>query len=116
MIVNQIRNVSVSPQKNKIAFTALNKLYVMDRETSEMQRLTNFEDETTEAMPAWSPDGKEIAFVTWSDKNGGAIFKVRSDGKRKPILLTQQNNIRSTGVYMNPVWNYSGDRIVYNGR
>ena len=113
MIVNQIRNVSVSPQKNKIAFTALNKLYVMDRETSEMQRLTNFEDETTEAMPTWSPDGKEIAFVTWSDKNGGAIFKVRSDGKRKPILLTQQNNIRSTGVYMNPVWNYSGDRIVF---
>ena len=113
MVVNQIRNATVSPQKDKIAFTALNKLYVMDRVTGKMDRLTNFQDETTEAMPSWSPDGKEIAFVSWSDNMGGAIFKVRSDGKRKPVLLTQSNNLRTNGVYMNPVWNNEGDRIVF---
>ena len=113
MVLNQIRNASVSPQKDKVAFTALNKLYIMDRDSGDMRRLSDFEDEMTEAMPAWSPDGKEIVFVTWSDNSGGAIFKVRSDGKRKPILLTKSNDIRLPGVYMNPVWNPNGDRIVF---
>ena len=78
-----------------------------------MLRLTSFEDETTEAMPNWSPDGKEIVFVTWSDKTGGSLYKVRSDGKRNPILLTQSNDKRINGVYMNPTWNPAGDRIVF---
>ena len=113
MIVNQIRNPSLSPDNKKISFTALNKLYVMDIESKQMLRLTSFEDETTEAMPNWSPDGKEIVFVTWSDKTGGSLYKVRSDGKRNPILLTQSNDKRINGVYMNPTWNPAGDRIVF---
>lgn len=113
MIVNQIRNPSLSPDNKKISFTALNKLYVMDIESKQMLRLTSFEDETTEAMPNWSPDGKEIVFVTWNDKTGGSLYKVRSDGKRNPILLTQSNDKRINGVYMNPTWNPAGDRIVF---
>ena len=42
MIVNQIRNPSLSPDNKKISFTALNKLYVMDTESNEMLRLTSF--------------------------------------------------------------------------
>tara|TARA_B100000575_G_scaffold201924_1_gene163648 strand:+ start:14077 stop:17445 length:3369 start_codon:yes stop_codon:yes gene_type:complete len=113
MIVNQIRNPSLSPDNKKISFTALNKLYVMDIESNEIIRLTPFEDETTEAMPNWSPDGKEIVFVTWNDKIGGSLYKVRSDGKRNPVLLTQSNDKRINGVYMNPTWNPKGDRIVF---
>ena len=113
MIVNQIRNPSLSPDNKKISFTALNKLYVMNTESNEMLRLTSFEDETIEAMPNWSPDGKEIVFVTWNDKTGGSLYKVRSDGKRNPILLTQSNDKRINGVYMNPTWNPKGDRIVF---
>ena len=25
-------------------------------------------------MPVWSPKGDEIAFVTWDEKDGGAIY------------------------------------------
>ena len=113
MIVNQIRNPSLSPDNKKISFTALNKLYVIDIESKQMLRLTSFEDETTEAMSNWSPDGKEIVFVTWNDKTGGSLYKVRSDGKRNPILLTKSNDKRINGVYMNPTWNPAGDRIVF---
>ena len=113
MIVNQIRNPSVSPDNKKITFTALNKLYLMDLDSNQLTRLTSFEDETIEAMPDWSPDGKEIVFVTWNDNKGGSLFKVRSDGKKEPLLLTQSNERRINGVYMNPKWNPSGDRIVF---
>ena len=113
MIVNQIRNPSVSPDNKKITFTALNKLYVMDLDSNQITRLTSFEDETIEAMPNWGPDGKEIVFVTWNDNIGGSLYKVRSDGKREPFLLTQSNERRINGVYMNPRWNPAGDRIVF---
>ena len=113
MIVNQIRNPSVSPDNKKITFTALNKLYVMDLDSNQITRLTSFEDETIEAMPNWAPDGKEIVFVTWNDNIGGSLYKVRSDGKREPFLLTQSNERRINGVYMNPRWNSAGDRIVF---
>ena len=113
MIVNQIRNPSVSPDNKKITFTALNKLYLMDLDSNQITRLTSFEDETIEAMPNWGPDGKEIVFVTWNDNIGGSLYKVRSDGRREPFLLTQSKERRINGVYMNPRWNPAGDRIVF---
>ena len=109
----QIRDAKISPDKSKIAFTAVNKLYVMDLNTKEMNRLTEFVDETIEAMPAWSPDGREIVFVSWNNKDGGSIYKVRSDGRRDPVLLTQSQNVKEKGVFTYPVWNESGDKIVF---
>ena len=64
-------------------------------------------------MPAWSPNGRDIAFVTWDNKNGGAIYKVRADGKRNAMLLTTNDLGRSPGVFMNPKWNFEGDKIVF---
>jgi Tol biopolymer transport system component/imidazolonepropionase-like amidohydrolase len=113
MNATQIRDAKISPDKSKIAFTAVNKLYVMDINTKEMNRLTEFVDETIEAMPAWSPDGREIAFVSWNNQDGGSIYKVRSDGRRDPVLLTQSQNVKEKGVFTYPVWNESGDKIVF---
>jgi len=113
MEATQIRDVAVSPDKKHIAFTALNKLYVKNLESNEMIRLTSFGDEVIEAMPTWSPDGREIAFVTWDNKVGGAIYKKRADGKRKVILLTTDLTGKKSGVFMNPKWNFEGDKIVF---
>ena len=59
-------------------------------------------------MPVWSPDGNEIAFTTWDDKEGGAIYKVNLEGRKKITKLTQEN-----GVYSYPVWNNEGSKIVF---
>ena len=59
-------------------------------------------------MPVWSPDGSEIAFTTWDDKEGGAIYKVNLQGRKKVTKLTQEN-----GVYSYPVWNNEGSKIVF---
>lgn len=36
----------------------------------------------------WSPDGRYIAYVTWSDSVGGDIYRIAADGNGQPERLT----------------------------
>ncbi len=105
--VTQIRDGVPSPDGSKLAFTALNRLYVMDLPNGEPKRLTkhNF----TEAMPAWSPDGSQIVFSTWEEKEGGHLYKINSNGRGKAVKLTQ-----NPALYLDPEWSYTQNRIVFN--
>ena len=58
-------------------------------------------------MPVWSPKGDEIAFVTWDEKDGGAIYKASLNSKNKVQKLTNEN-----GVYSYPVWNNLDDATI----
>ncbi len=104
MIVTQIRDGVVSPDGKQLAFTSLNKLYTMDLPSGTPKRITatNF----IEAMPAWSADGSQLAWVTW-EGSGGNIYKINFKLKgAKPVKLTS-----STAFYTEPVW--SGNKIVF---
>ncbi|MGE0770303.1 MAG: amidohydrolase family protein [Cyclobacteriaceae bacterium] len=106
MVVTQIRDAAISPNGNQIAFTALNRLYTMDLPNGTPKRITNAN--YTEAMPAWSPDGSQLAWVTWEDK-GGHICKINFNAKgAKPVKLTAE-----AGLYTEPAWSPKGDRIVF---
>ncbi|MDN4166585.1 amidohydrolase family protein [Cytophagales bacterium LB-30] len=106
MVVTQIRDGVPSPDGKKLAFTALNRLYVMDLPNGTPKRLTanNF----TEAHPAWSPDSKSLVFATWQDVAGGHLYKITADGKGKPVQLTQV-----AGIYTYPTWSYKQNRIAF---
>lgn len=106
--VTQIRDPKVAPDGKSIAFTALNRLYKMDILTKKIERLTNLD--FTEAMPAWSPDSKEIAFVTWDVDRGGHLYKVAANGKGKPIKLSDQ-----AALYSEPVWSKDGKIVLFSG-
>lgn len=105
MVVTQIRDGVPSPDGSKLAFTALNRLYVMTIPDGEPKHLTDFD--MTEAMPTWSPDGKTVAFATWSDTEGGSIYKVNVDGRPRPVKITSE-----PAIYMTPVW-APNNRIVF---
>jgi Tol biopolymer transport system component len=62
--------------------------------------------DSREFHPAWSPDGKCLAYVTWSSE-GGHIWKARADRRGAPQRLT-----RVAGYYRNPVWAPGGQRLV----
>lgn len=102
--VTQIRDAVPSPDGSKLAFTALNRLYVMDFPGGEPERLT--EHDFTEAHPAWSPDGESIVFVSW-EHQGGNIYTIDADGGNLEKLTEE------TAVYSNPAWAYNKDRIVF---
>lgn len=106
MTVTQIRDVVPSPDNKHIAFTALNRLYVIALPDGQPKRMTSFE--INESMPAWSPDGNYIVFVTWDDAQGGSLYKVNTKGRSKPVKLTDE-----PGTYTEPAWSFTGDKIVY---
>lgn len=105
MIVTQIRDAVPSPDGSKLAFTSLNRLYVMDLPDGEPKRLT--EMEMTEAQPTWSPDGANVAFVTWHDKDGGSMYKVNVEGRPRPSKITSVS-----AIYGTPNW-AKNNRIVF---
>jgi imidazolonepropionase-like amidohydrolase/Tol biopolymer transport system component len=89
LTVQQIRSARPSPDGKRLVFTALDRLWVMELPNGKPRRLTR--GATGEFDPAWSPDGRFIAYVAWSDTTGGDVFRVRSDGTGAPERLTRQN-------------------------
>ncbi len=101
--VKQIRDAVPSPDGTRLAFTALDRLYVMDLPNGTPERLTN--QEVGEYYPTWSPDGASIAYVTWDDTEGH-IMSVRATGGN-PRRLTQ-----ASAYYQQTAWSPDGERII----
>ena len=107
MIVTQIRDAAISPDGKQIAFTALNRLYTMALPNGTPSRVTSLN--FTEAMPSWSPDGTQLAWVTWENNTEGHIYKVNFKSKAvRPVRLTSE-----PGLYTEPAWAPAGNRIVF---
>src|SRR5437870_1175598 len=104
ILVKQIRDASPSPDGKRLAFSALDKVYVMDLPSGTPRRLTG--DSVHEQVPAWSPDGQWIAYVTWTDQ-GGYVERTRADGRGRPQRLTPE-----PAFYDHPAWSPDGQRIV----
>ena len=60
-----------------------------------------------EHSPIWSPDGRYIAYVTWTDTAGGNIYRVSADGNGQPERLT-----RATAYYDKIAYTRDGSRIM----
>jgi Tol biopolymer transport system component/imidazolonepropionase-like amidohydrolase len=99
-----IRYCTPSPDGKRIAFSAFNKLYIMDLPAGTPRRLTS--QASGEFMPSWSPDGRSIVFVTWSNQ-GGQIYSVSADGGT-PKQLTKK-----AAFYTYPVYSPDSSKIVF---
>ncbi|MGE3466759.1 MAG: amidohydrolase family protein, partial [Pyrinomonadaceae bacterium] len=99
-----IRYPAVSPDGKRVAFTAFSKLYIQDLPNGTPKRLTTNGD--GEFMPTWSPDGRSIAYVTWTSR-GGHIYKVASDGGSAQRLTT------TAAFYSYPTYSPDGSKIVF---
>ncbi len=105
--VRQIRDAVPSPDGSRIAFTALDRLYVANIDgTNPREVVTGLNPDVTVAYPAWSPDGQWIAFTSW-DNGRGDLAKVRASGGA-PTSLTSEH----TNVYLTPAWSPDGARVV----
>ncbi len=102
-VVRQIRDAVPSPDGTRLAFTALSRLYVVEFPGGTPRLLTELEG--TQAHPAWSPDGRQIAFVTWH-RGEGHLYKVAATGEEAPQQLD-----RRAAIYHQPAFSPDGTRI-----
>lgn len=106
--VRQFLWVNQSPDGERITFTAVGKLWVADLDGGNPRRLTD--SPLREYAPAFSPDGRWIAYVAQSDTGGAQIVKVRSSGGT-PVPVTPPG-----GGYSSVTWSPDGEKVVYQGR
>ena len=104
--MQQIRDVAPSPDNKRLAFVALDRLWMMDLPNGTPRRLGRDEN-VGEFQPTWSPDGQYIAYVTWNDVDGGTVSRVRADGSGRPEELTSK-----PAYYEKPAYSLDGQRIV----
>jgi Tol biopolymer transport system component len=106
LTVRQIRDIAPSPDGKRMAFVALDRLWIMELPNGTPRRLAPSEN-VGEFEPTWSPDGQYVAYVTWNDIDGGTVSRVRADGSGRPERLS-----RKPAYYELPAYSLDGRRIV----
>jgi TolB protein len=105
-----------SPNGAMIAFVVANygestgDIYVMNRDGSNVVQLT-FDPELDD-QPAWSPDGKRIAFRSFRTQLDGDIWVMNADGTNQVNLFPDPlPGLIDVG---RPAWSPSGQRIAFS--
>jgi TolB protein len=105
---------ALSPDGKRIAFITVNKdtmsgnLWVMKADGSERKQLTENAAKKLAFAPAWSPDGRKIAYSQMEPEGGGPpsdadVMIMDADGK----------NGKTLGKGLMPAWSPDGKKIVY---
>jgi Tol biopolymer transport system component len=114
----EVLNPTWSPNGSQIAISAnvggLADLFTVDVKTGAVKQLTK--DAYADLQPAWSPDGRTIAFAT--DRFTSQLDDLAMGRYRLALLDVASGNIRElptlqTGDSMNPQWSPDGTSVYF---
>ncbi|MFC4314103.1 amidohydrolase family protein [Steroidobacter flavus] len=100
-----IRQLAPSPDNKSVVFTALGHLWrkpLPDGKSTRLTSATAFEFE-----PAWSVDGRQLAYVEWDDDHGSALKILAARGGKARTIIS------SSGVIREPSFSPDGQWLVY---
>jgi len=106
-----IENANISPTGVRAVFEAHGEIFTVPVEHGDIRNLTNTPG-VAERDPAWSPDGKWIAY--FSDESGEYALHLRSQdgiGEVKKISLGEPPS-----YFYSPTWSPDSKKIVYSDK
>jgi imidazolonepropionase-like amidohydrolase/Tol biopolymer transport system component len=104
--VKQLRWMNVSPQGDRVVYSALGYLFVKELPDGKPHRLTS-QTQHFEFFPHFSRDGREIVFTTWNDQELGSVRRIGAGGGAETILTSEP------GQYVEPQFSPDGRSVVY---
>jgi len=103
--VNGIVSPVVSPDGRSIAFVALGDLWLLPVGSGTPAQLTN--DAFADEDPAWSPDGRELAFTTDRDGTMNVWVRNLATGRDRQVTFSRTGNLSGAA------WSPDGTKIAY---
>jgi tricorn protease len=104
-----LRNAGISPTGVRAVFEARGEILTAPAEKGDIRNLTNTPG-TAERDPAWSPDGKKIAY--FSDESGEYALHVRSQNGMGDVEKYSLGD--PPAFYTSPKWSPDGKKILYS--
>jgi tricorn protease len=102
-----IREAALSPTGTRAVFGFRGEIVTVPGEKGDVRNLTNTPG-AHDRFPAWSPDGRSIAW--FSDDTGEYMLYIGSqDGKGRPRAI----EVEGAGFYRAPVWSPDSQKIAY---
>jgi WD40 repeat protein len=84
------------------------ELFLIDPVTGDAKNVTQ-SDQADELYPAWSPDGKRIAFTAKTRDHDFEVYTANADGSNRQRLTTSDGS----GGCLAPSWSADGKQITY---
>ena len=102
-----VRNATLSPSGARAAFEYRGEIVTVPMEKGDDRDITQSVS-ANDRWPAWSPDGKSIAY--FSDAGGEyQLYIAAQDGKGTPRAI----KLSGAGFYFDPKWSPDGTKIGY---
>ncbi|HEX4749496.1 MAG TPA: PDZ domain-containing protein [Bryobacteraceae bacterium] len=106
-VTRRMTNVSLSPTGKRVLMEARGEIFTVPAEKGDVRNLTNSSG-SAERDPAWSPDGKHIAY--FSDKSGEyGLMIATTDGLTPPHEI----KMNSPKHYYTVSWSPDSKKLVY---
>jgi Tol biopolymer transport system component len=103
--VRAVRGLALAPQGHPLVFTALARLWLESSPGAAPRTIGSADAAGFE--PAFSADGRKLAWVEWNDERGGALVVGTAEGGRARTIAS------SRGVIREPSFSPDGRTLVY---